>query len=66
MEYAWDDIKKYKNCQKKQYTIHVCMPPKNTVVINKLEQADVVRQLDVRTSATVDDLEEFFEDRCFP
>lgn len=27
----------YKNCAKKQYEIYVCMPPKNTIVINKLE-----------------------------
>lgn len=34
----------YKNCSKKSYDIYVCMPPKNTIVINKLEQADIVRQ----------------------
>lgn len=32
------------------------MPPKNTIVINKLEQADVVRQLGGRTYFTVDDI----------
>lgn len=53
----WDDSKKYKNCQKKQYTIHVCMPPKNTIVINKLEQADVVRAFNGKTYFTVDDIE---------
>ena len=52
----WDDISKYKKCQKKQYDIHVCMPPKNTVVINKLEQADTVKILGGRTYFTVSEL----------
>lgn len=47
----------YKNCSKKQYEIYVCMPPKNTVVINKLEQADVVKMLNGKTYFTVDELE---------
>ena len=38
-------IKSYKKCQKKQYDIHVCKPPVGTIVINKLEQADVVADL---------------------
>lgn len=47
----------YKSCSKKQYEIYVCMPPKNTVVINKLEQADVVRQLGGKTYFTASDIE---------
>lgn len=47
----------YKNCAKKQYEIYVCMPPKNTIVINKLEQADVVKALGGRTYFTVDEIE---------
>lgn len=47
----------YKNCSKKLYEIHVCMPPKNTVVINSLEQADVVKMLNGKTYFTVDELE---------
>lgn len=47
----------YKNCSKKLYEIYVCMPPKNTVVINKLEQADVVKMLNGKTYFTVDELE---------
>lgn len=35
----------YKKCSKKNYEIYVCMPPENTVVINKLEQADVLRSM---------------------
>ena len=30
----------FKKCQKKQYNVHVCMPPIGTVCINKLEQYD--------------------------
>ena len=52
-----NDIRNYKSCQKKLYEIHVCMPPKNTVVINSLEQADVVKMLNGKTYFTVDDLE---------
>ena len=33
----WNNPASYKNCSKKSYDIYVCMPPKNTVVINKLE-----------------------------
>ena len=47
----------YRNCSKKIYEIYVCMPPKNTVVINNLEQADVVKMLNGKTYFTVDDLE---------
>lgn len=53
----WDNPASYKNCSKKSYDIYVCMPPKNTVVINKLEQADVVRQLGGKTYFTIIDLE---------
>lgn len=47
----------YKNCSKKQYEIYVCMPPKNTVVINKLEQADVVKVLGGKTYFTAEQVE---------
>lgn len=39
----WNNPQNYKPCKKKQYEIWVCKPPKNTVVINKLEQADAVQ-----------------------
>lgn len=39
-----DDPSSYKNCAKKQYEIYVCMPPKNTIVINKLEQHETARR----------------------
>lgn len=42
---------------KKQYEIYVCMPPKNTVVINKLEQADVVKVLGGKTYFTAKQVE---------
>lgn len=56
MQYLWDDNKQYKNCQKKQYTVHVCMPPTETIVINKLEQADIVKMFNGKTYFTVDDV----------
>lgn len=40
-----DDPSSYKNCAKKQYEIYVCMPPKNTIVINKLEQHETARRV---------------------
>lgn len=52
-----DNPSSYKNCSKKQYEIYVCMPPKNTIVINKLEQADVVKALGGKTYFTVDQIE---------
>lgn len=52
-----DNPSSYKNCSKKQYEIYVCMPPKNTIVINKLEQADVVKALGGKTYFTVDEIE---------
>lgn len=39
------DPRNYKPCQKKQYCIHVCMPEKGTVVVNKLEQPSVLAKL---------------------
>ena len=47
----------YKKCRKKQYDIHVCKPPADTIVINKLEQYDVVKALGGRTYFTVATLE---------
>lgn len=47
----------YKNCSKKLYDIYVCIPPKNTIVINKLEQADVVKALGGKTYLTVEQIE---------
>ena len=52
----YQDPASYKRCQKKQYEIYVCKPPINTVVINKLEQADVVKQLK-KEFFTVDEVE---------
>lgn len=53
----WNNPASYKNCSKKSYDIYVCMPPKNTVVINKLEQADAVRQLGGKTYFTVNEID---------
>ena len=52
-----DNPSSYKNCSKKQYEIYICMPPKNTIVINKLEQADVVKALGGKTYFTVEQIE---------
>lgn len=56
MGYTWDDPKNYKKCSKKQYDIHLCKPPVNTVVINVLEQADVVAALGGKTYFTVEEI----------
>lgn len=40
-----NDAKMYKPCQKKQYDIHVCMPEKGAIVVNKLEQAEMLQSL---------------------
>ena len=53
----FNSVTSYKNCSKKMYEIYVCMPPKDTVVINKLEQADVVKALNGREYFTVEELQ---------
>ena len=53
---CWNIPKNYKPCKKKQYEIHACRPPKNTVVINKLEQAQAVRACKGKTYFTVEEL----------
>ena len=45
----------YKKCRKKVYDIHVCMPPKGTIVINSLEQPQLVKRFG-RTYFTINDL----------
>lgn len=57
MSVNFNDANNYKNCSKKQYEIYVCMPPKNTVVINKLEQADVIKVLGGKTYFTAEQVE---------
>ena len=54
----FNSISSYKNCSKKFYEIHVCMPPKNTVVVNKLEQAATVSQLGGKTYFTAEQIED--------
>lgn len=51
-----DNPNNYKNCVNKQCDTYVCMPPKNTIVINKFEQASVVKQLGNRTYFTEEDI----------
>ena len=48
---------RYKPCRKKQYDIHVCMPPEGTIVFNKLEQADIVKYLNGKDYFTLSDLD---------
>lgn len=52
----WDNPVNYKSCRKKQYEMWACKPPVGTVVINKFEQAAMVRQLRCKTFFTVDEL----------
>lgn len=54
----YDDAKNYRKCHKKLYDIYACIPPKGTIVINKLEQADVVKQFRGKTYFTVKELDE--------
>ena len=49
------NVKSYKKCHKKAYTVHLSMPPKNTVVINKVLYSDIVRQLGNKSFFLVDD-----------
>lgn len=55
-QFIWDNPSNYRKCQKKQYDIHVCMPPKGTIVINVLEQADTVKYFNGKTYFTLRDL----------
>lgn len=52
----WDNILNYKKCHKKSYEIYVCMPPKNTIVINKLKQYDTYIELGKRDSFTSEEI----------
>lgn len=52
-----NDAKNYKPCRKKIYEIFVCKPPIGTCVINKLEQADVVRQCNSKTFFTAEEMQ---------
>lgn len=56
-----NDPKNYKSCRKKQYEIWVCKPPAGTVIINKLEQANVVRALNGVTFFSAVAIERFRE-----
>lgn len=51
-----DDPSLYKPCRKKTYDIHVCMPAKGSVVVNKLEQLDTVKMLGGKTYFRADTL----------
>lgn len=55
-----NNVKNYKKCQKKLYNVWVCMPPKGTIVINKIEQAGVVRQFR-RDHFTISDIKRLSE-----
>lgn len=46
----------YKRCDKKKYEIHVCKPPIGTCVINCLEQAHIVKQLNGKTYFTAEQM----------
>lgn len=53
----WNNSVYYKNCSKKFYDVYVCLPPKNTIVINKLEQNDVVQIFGGRTYFTANNIQ---------
>ena len=46
----------YKICNEKAHTVHICRPPKNTVVINRLLYPEVVRALGNRVFFTAEDV----------
>ena len=52
-----DNPKDYKPCRKKIYEIYVCKPPLGTCVINKLEQADVVKAVGGKTWFSAEDMQ---------
>lgn len=57
-----NDVSQYKRCQKKKYNIWVCMPQMGSCVINKLEQAQVVKELNGKTYFTVTDMNNLREE----
>ena len=52
----WDNAENYRPCKKKIYEIRVCRPPLGTIVINKLEQSETVRQQKGKTVFTVNEV----------
>lgn len=48
----WENPNNYKKCVKKQYEIWVCKPFDDTIVVNKLEQASVLRHINGETAFT--------------
>lgn len=63
MKVNYDEPRNYKHCNKKLYTISVSLPPKGTVVINKLEQAAVARALRGKTFFTPSELQKLKNER---
>lgn len=53
---VWNNPDSYKSCSKKFYEAYVCMPPSNTVVINKLEYPEVISTLGGRSYFSISDL----------
>lgn len=47
----------YKNCCIKSYSLRVCMPPKGTVVLNRIEQIEAVKMLNNNTYFKAKDVE---------
>lgn len=52
-----NDPRNYKRCQKKQYKIWCCKPPKGTYAINAFEQHEIWRRLNGRSIITYGEAE---------
>ena len=54
----FNSMSSYKNCYKKSYDAYVCMPPKKTVVLNKIKHAAVIANLGNKTYFTAEQIED--------
>ena len=51
-----EDARNYKKCAKKSYEVYACIPEKDTLIINKLEQASLYNKLGKRDHFTAKDV----------
>lgn len=51
-----EDAKNYKKCAKKSYEVYACIPEKDTLIINKLEQASLYNKLGKKDHFTAKDV----------
>ena len=51
-----EDARNYKKCAKKSYEVYACIPEKDTLIINKLEQASLYNKLGKKDHFTAKDV----------